>query len=85
MIGTDWIYASFAVVVVKLLKLTVNMKPPAMTAKLGMMAIGAPVDAVPGIFGRNVVAEIPVLVYFFAAYAVLLAAAVGVPTTIVAP
>jgi hypothetical protein len=46
---------------------------------------GAPVDAVPGIFGRDVVAEIPVLVYFLAAYAVLLAATVGVPTTIVAP
>ena len=46
---------------------------------------GAPVDAVPGISGRDVVAEIPVLVYFLAAYAVLLAATVGVPTTIVAP
>ena len=46
---------------------------------------GASVDAVPGIFGRDVVAEIPVLVYFLAAYAVLLAATVGVPTTIVAP
>ena len=38
-IGIDWIYASFAVVVVKLLKLTVNVKPPAMAAKSGMMAI----------------------------------------------
>jgi len=38
-IGTDWIYASFAVVVAKLLKLTVNVKPPAMAAKSGMMAI----------------------------------------------
>jgi hypothetical protein len=46
---------------------------------------GAPVDAVPGIFGRDVVAEIPVLIFFLAACAVLLAAAIGVPTTIVAP
>ena len=46
---------------------------------------GAPVDAVPGIFGRDVVAEIPVLIFFLAADAVLLAAAIGVPTTIVAP
>jgi hypothetical protein len=47
---------------------------------------GAPVDAVPGIFGGDVVAEIPVLIFFFlAAYAVLLAAAIGVPTTIIAP
>ena len=38
-IGTDWIYASFAVVVVELLKLTVNVKPPAMATKFGMMAI----------------------------------------------
>ena len=38
-IGIDWIYASFAVVVVKLLKLTVNVKPPAMAAKSGMMAV----------------------------------------------
>jgi len=46
---------------------------------------GAPVDAVPGILGRDVVPEIPALVYFLAAYAVLLAVTVGVPTTIVAP
>jgi hypothetical protein len=46
---------------------------------------GAPVDAVPGIFGRDVVAEIPVLIFFLATCAVLLAAAIGVPTTIVAP
>ena len=45
----------------------------------------APVDVVPGIFGRDVVAEIPVLIFLLAAYAVLLAAAIGVPTTIVAP
>ena len=36
-------------------------------------------------FGRDVVAEIPVLIFFLAACAVLLAAAIGVPTTIVAP
>ena len=42
---------------------------------------GAPVDAVPGIFGRDVVAEIPVLIFFFlATYAVLLAAAMVVGT-----
>ena len=35
----DWIYASSMVVVVKLLKLTVNVKPPAMAAKSEMMAI----------------------------------------------
>ena len=47
---------------------------------------GTPVDAVPGIFGRDVMAEIPVLIFFFlAAYAVLLVAAIGVSTTIVAP
>jgi len=38
-IGADRIYASYMVMVVKLLKLTVNVKPPAMAAKLGMMAI----------------------------------------------
>ena len=38
-IGTDRIYASFTVVVVKLLKPTMNVKPPTMAAKLGMMAI----------------------------------------------
>ena len=38
-IGTDRIYASFAVVVVKLLKPSMNVKSPAMAAKSGMMAI----------------------------------------------
>jgi len=38
-IGVDQIYASSVVVAVKLLKLTVNVKPPAMVAKSRMMAI----------------------------------------------
>jgi len=38
-IGVDRIYASSVVVAVKLLKLTVNVKSPAMAAKSGMMAI----------------------------------------------
>jgi len=38
-IGTDRIYASSMVVAVKLLKLTVNVKPPIMAAKLGIMTI----------------------------------------------
>ena len=38
-IGADRIYASFVVVAVKLLKLTVNVKLPAMAVKSGMMAI----------------------------------------------
>ena len=38
-IGTDRIYASSAVMAVKLLKLTMNVKPPAMAAKSGMMDI----------------------------------------------
>jgi len=38
-IGTDQIYASSAVMAVKLLKPTMNVKPPAMAAKSGMMAI----------------------------------------------
>ena len=38
-IGTDRIYASSMVVAVKLLKLTVNVKSPAMAAKSGIMAI----------------------------------------------
>jgi len=45
----------------------------------------SPVDAVPGIFGRDVVPKIPVLVYFLSASAVLLAVTVSVPTTIVTP
>jgi len=35
-IGADWIYTSSVVVAVKL---TMNVKPPAMAAKSGMMAI----------------------------------------------
>jgi len=42
---------------------------------------GAPVDAVPGVFGRDVVSKIPVLVYFLITPAILLAVASGVPTT----
>ena len=38
-IGTDRIYASSMVVAVKLLKLTVNVKPPAMAVKSGIMTI----------------------------------------------
>jgi len=38
-IGADRIYASSVVVAVKLLKLTVNVKSPAMAAKSEMMAI----------------------------------------------
>jgi len=45
----------------------------------------APIDAVPGIFGRDVIAKIPVLVHFLTAPAILLAVTVGIPTTIVTP
>ena len=38
-IGAGRIYASSVVVAVKLLKPTVNVKPPAMAAKSGMMVI----------------------------------------------
>jgi len=38
-IAADRIYASSVVVAVKLLKLTVNVKPSAMAAKSGMIAI----------------------------------------------
>ena len=38
-IDADRIYASSVVMAVKLLKLTVNVKSPAMAAKSGMMAI----------------------------------------------
>jgi len=38
-IGADRIYVSSVVVAVKLLTLMVNVKPPAMAAKSGMMAI----------------------------------------------
>jgi len=46
---------------------------------------GAPVDAVTGVFGRDVVSKIPVLVYFLTTPAILLAVATGVPTTVVTP
>ena len=38
-VGADRIYTSSVVMAVKLLKLTVNVKSPAMAAKSGMMAI----------------------------------------------
>jgi len=38
-IGADRFYASSAVMAVKLLKPTMNVKPPTMAAKSGMMAI----------------------------------------------
>jgi len=44
---------------------------------------GAPVDAVPGVFGRDVVSKIPVLVYFLTTPVILLAIAASVPTAIV--
>jgi len=43
----------------------------------------APVDVVPGIFGRDVVSKIPVLVYFLTTPAILLAVTASVPTAIV--
>ena len=46
---------------------------------------GAPVDAVPGVFGRDIVSEIPVLVYFLTTPAILLAVAASIPTAIVTP
>ena len=45
----------------------------------------APVDAVSGVFGRDVVSKIPVLVYFLTTPAILLAVAASVPTAIVTP
>ena len=41
---------------------------------------GAPVDAVPGVFGRDVVSKIPVLVYFLTTPMILLAATASMPT-----
>ena len=38
-IGADRIYASFAVMAVKLLKLTVNVRPSGTAAEAGMMTI----------------------------------------------
>ena len=46
---------------------------------------GAPVDAVPGVLGRDIVSKIPVLVYFLTTPAILLAVAASVPTAIVTP
>jgi len=45
----------------------------------------APVDAVSGVFGRDVVSKIPVVVYFLTTPAILLAMAVSIPTAIVTP
>jgi len=38
-VGADWIYASSVVMAVKLLKPTMNVKPPTTATKSGMMAI----------------------------------------------
>jgi len=46
---------------------------------------GAPVDAVSGVFGRDIVSKIPVLVYFLTTPVILLAVATSVPTAIVTP
>jgi len=46
---------------------------------------GAPVDAVSGVFGSDVVSKIPVLVYFLTTPVILLAVAAGIPTTVVTP
>jgi hypothetical protein len=46
---------------------------------------GAPVDTVPGVFGRDVVSKIPVLVYFLTTPAILLVVTVSIPTVVVAP
>jgi len=44
---------------------------------------GAPVDAVPGVLGRDFVSKIPVLVYFLTTPAILLAVTASVPTAVV--
>ena len=44
---------------------------------------GAPVDAVPGVFWRNVVSKIPVLVYFLTTPAILLVVTGSIPTAVV--
>jgi len=44
---------------------------------------GASVDAVSGVYGRDIVSDIPVLVYFLTTPAILLALAASVPTAIV--
>jgi len=46
---------------------------------------GAPVYAVPGVFGRDIVSEIPMLVYFLTTPVILFAVAASVLTTIVTP
>jgi len=46
---------------------------------------GALVDAVPGIFGRDVISKIPVLVYFLTTLAILLAVTASFPTAVVTP
>ena len=46
---------------------------------------GAPVDAVSGVFGRDVVSKIPVLVYFLTTPVILLAMAASIPTVIATP
>jgi len=46
---------------------------------------GTPVDAVPGVFGRDIVSKISVLVYFLTTPAILLAVATSVPSAIVTP
>jgi hypothetical protein len=46
---------------------------------------GAPVDAVPGVFGRDVIPKIPVLVYFLTTPAILLAVTASISTAVVTP
>jgi len=46
---------------------------------------GALVDAVPGVFGRDVIPKIPVLVYFLTTPAILLAVTASIPTAVVTP
>jgi len=46
---------------------------------------GAPVDAVSGVFVRDVVSKVPVLVYFLTTPVILLAMAASIPTVIATP
>jgi len=46
---------------------------------------GAPVDAVSGVFGRDVVSKISVLVYFLTAPVILLTMAASIPTVLATP
>jgi len=46
---------------------------------------GALVDAVSGVFGRDVVSKIPMLVDFLTTPMILLAATASIPTTIATP